>query len=666
MNRIVPLLAVFAVLLVQAASAPAEVVPAAGFTNAIAQARESAWRTITSGHGSGVTVAMMEGGEFVYSETMGVADRARNRAVDRGTRFNIGSIAKMFAATAILLLVDEGKVELDAPVVRYIPELIMPDPRFRKITVRMLLTHSSGLPGSSFFFGFEPDPRTHAVLLDVLSRSSLKHDPGAMSMYCNDGFTLAEIVVERVTGEKYMTFLAERIFAPLGMKNTAASLGESGGDNVAEYYGIASGKKYPRENVPVYGAGGLSSTAEDLCRFGDALLPGGDKPLLSPGSLQEIMRPQPTPFAEELRHTQQFSQFGWDYQAVIAGSVRVVAKGGNSGFYSANLQILPAERIVIAMITSGATSADGLTKPILEGLLQDRQLSVPHGVKRPPRAQSIPAALDRYQGYYAMESGVLKISVDKARRKLTLAPLGRDIPPLALDYEGGYFHGPGGDRRYYFATVQGKDVVVLNNVGLVSYDEVMFQKLEPVRLPLTMQLPMHDEPWLIRNVPASFEVFEGTRPMMTSHTYKELPGYVDFDGVRKIERADFAGIAATAIRDQSDLALVPVDGKLWMSLANVLRSPARDAPKLEAGSTSVTIGPAGYNEWRAVDKGVALRFVLPDARSRVIVAASDTVVHDSLVDGHEVFAPAGSYVFFAGRPGQTFGVSEIPASSNAP
>lgn len=662
MNRVVHTLLVFAALLVQASSAAGQADPPSGLANSIAQARESAWKTITSGHGSGVTVAMMERGELVYSEAMGVADRARNRAVDRNTRFNVGSVAKMFAAVAILLLVDEGRVELDAPVVRYIPEFTMPDPRFRRITVRMLLTHSSGLPGSSFFFGFEPDATTHAVLLETLGRSTLKHDPGAMSMYCNDGFTLAEIVVERVSGSRYMDFLAARVFAPLGMTRTGASVGESGGDNVAEYYEAKSGKKYPREVVPVYATGGIASTAEDLCRFGNALLPGG-KALLSPASLQEIMRPQPTPFAVELRNSQQFSQFGWDYSTLVAGSVRVLAKGGNSGFYSANLQILPEERIVIAMTTSGPSGADDLTKPILAGLLQDRHVAVPAGVKRPPRAQPIPAALGRYEGYYAMESGALKVSIDKSRRKLQLTPMARHVPPVALDYEDGYFYGPNDSIRYYFATVQGKDVMVANTTGLIAYDAAVFQKLEPVRRPPALKAPMHDVPWLIRNVPASVEAFEGTRPMLTSHTYKELPGYVDFDGVRRIERGDFAGIAATALRDQSDLALVSVDGKLWMRTANVLRSPAREAPKLDAGPAAVTIGPAGYNEWRAVDRGAALRFVPPDARGRVIVAAGDKVVHDNLVDGNEVFVPAGSYVFFAGVPGQAFGVVEIPVAA---
>ena len=645
-------------------SASAQVSPRPDFAHTIAKARETAWSAITSGQGSGVTVAIMERGEFVYSEAMGVADRGQNRAVDRNTRFNIGSVSKMFAAAAILLLVDDGKVELDAPVFRYIPEFTMADARYRDITVRMLLNHSSGLPGSTFFMGFERDASMRGLLLETLKNNALKHEPGAMSMYCNDGFTLAEIVVERVAGRKYVDFLAERIFAPLRMTHTGASLGEIVEGNVAEYYEAKSGKKYPREVVPVYATGGLSSTAEDLCRFGDSLMPGGTT-LLSPASIREILSPQPTPFAGKLREAQQFGQFGWDYAKRIGGpatGMLVLAKGGNTGFYSANLQILPAQRLVIALIASGRASGDRLTEPILAGLLQDRtQFAVPGGPARPPESQPIPEALTRYAGYYAMEKGALKVAIDTSRRKLILTPMAGGTPPLALTYSDGYFYGPHADTRYYFGTADGKDFIVANIVSLTGYDTLVFQKLESIRRPVTLSAPIQDELWLIRNAPPSMEVFEDQTLMVTSHSYKEMPGYVDFDGVRRIERADFAATAATALRDQTDLALVPGDGGTWVRTGNVLRSAARSAPRLDTGSASVTIGRAGFNEWRAVGQGAALRFALPGSRGRVIVVTRDAVLYDSLVDGRQVYAPAGSYVFFAGVAGDTFRVSENPA-----
>ncbi len=665
MNRFRHLLVACASLVALAAGpgADAQVGPRVDYGNVIAKARETAWKAINSGQGSGVTVAIMERGEFVYSEAMGVADRAQNRAVDRNTRFNVGSVSKMFAAAAILLLVDDGQVELDAPVVRYVPEFTMADARFREITVRMLLNHSSGLPGSTFFFGFAPDATTHGLLLATLAQSSLKHAPGAMSMYCNDGFTLAEIVVERVAGRKYVDFLAERVFAPLGMAHTGPSVGEIAEGNVAEYYDAKSGRKYPREVVPVYATGGLSSTAEDLCRFGDSLMPGG-RTLLSPASLREILRPQPTPFADQLRESQQFGQFGWDYAKRIgdrAAGTLVLAKGGNTALYSANLQILPAERLVVALIASGHASGDKLTAPILAGVLEGRLgIALPAGPARPPESQPIPPALTRYAGYYATETGALKATIDKARRKLVLTQMGRTAPPVVLTYGDGYFHGPHADTRFYFATSGGNDFIVANIVGLTGYDTVVFQKLAPVRRPLVLRVPMKDEPWLIRNAPASVEVFEDLKLIATSKRYPDLPGYVDLDGVRRIVRDDFAAVAATALRDQTDLALVRGEDGTWVRAGHVLRSAARAAPALVDADTSVTIGRAGFNEWHAVSKGAVLRFQLPASGGRVVVATRDGLLHDSLLDGNEAYAPAGSYVFVAGAAGDRFRISVIP------
>jgi hypothetical protein len=343
----------------------------------------------------------------------------------------------------------------------------------------------------------------------------------------------------------------------------------------------------------------------------------------------------------------------------------VLAKGGNTSFYSANLQILPAQGIVIAAITSGRANADKLTEPILAGLLQDRKIARAGRAAHPPPEQAIPETLDRYAGYYATEIGIMKVAIDPTRRKLTLTTPASESPPLDLTYNDGYFYGPSPVNRFYFTSAQGGDFVVSNTTGLVTYDSVTLQKLSPRRSPPTLEVPMDNESWLIRNEPASTDFFESTRPMLTSHTYKDLPGYVDLLGVRRIERPDLAVVAATALRDQNDLALVRVDGEIWVRTANVLRSPASKTSPLTSGSASVTIGPAGYNEWRSVAQATMLRFDLPGARSRVAVVAADTVLYDSLVDGKEWYAPAGSYLFFAGAPGDTLRVTEVAAFATA-
>ncbi|HNY12207.1 MAG TPA: serine hydrolase domain-containing protein, partial [Candidatus Wallbacteria bacterium] len=386
------------------------------YKNMITAARETIWKALTDGHGSCATVAVMDAGRLVYSECMGPAERASNRPVDKNTRFNIGSTSKMFVAVAILLLVDDGRIALDEPIIKYVPDFKMKDERYRDITVRMIFDHSSGLPGSTFFFSYEPDAGMHKMLLEEMRDASLKHKPGAMSMYCNDGFTLGEMIVERVSGKKYIDFLDERVFKPLGMKNTGASIGEAGGKNIAEYYDLKTGKKYPPEVVAVYACGGLSSTAEDLCKFGDSFNPNGHK-ILSDQSLAEIRRSRPLPFYNDFKARPMMSYFGWEYSNLAeyeAKGIQVLGKGGNTACYSTNLQIVPYRGISIGLIVNSHASGEALTRPILDGLMKDRGMLMPKdAVKRPVEPQVIPEELLKFAGVYVKDAEPFKIEFNK-------------------------------------------------------------------------------------------------------------------------------------------------------------------------------------------------------------------------------------------------------------
>ena len=191
------------------------------YQSAIITARTEAWRSINSGISGSATVAIMDQGQLVYTEGFGMADRTRSVPVDADTIFNIGSISKLFCATAVMLLVDDGLMELDNPVVEYLPEFTMADDRYRDITVRMLLDHSSGFPGSCYanMIGYQAKPDVFHDTLDNLSRTTLKHAPGEMAPYCNDGFTLAEMLVERVSGQLYRFFIGKNIPTALNGKD---------------------------------------------------------------------------------------------------------------------------------------------------------------------------------------------------------------------------------------------------------------------------------------------------------------------------------------------------------------------------------------------------------------------------------------------------------------
>ncbi len=637
----------------------------AGYAATVAAAREIVWKTLTSGGGSSATVAVMDGGKIVYSEQFGAAERATNRPADRETRFNIGSTSKMFGATAILLLADEGKLALDDPAAKHLPEFVMRDGRYREITVRMLFNHSSGLPGSTFVFEYEPAIDPHALLLDVLRESDLKHAPGAMGIYCNDGFTLAEMIVEKLSGKKFIDFVAERIFEPLGMKDSAASVGETGGD-VAVYYDVPTGKKYPLEVVRVHAAGGLSSTAEDLCRFADSFTQGG-KHILSEASLAEALKSQPTLFTKHLHERAMMDAFGWDYAWIPdyrEAGVQVLGKSGGTMFYSTNVQVVPAERLVVAASIAGRADAPGVTRAILDALMKEKGLPFPEKppLKKPGEPQPIPAELFAFEGAYTDGQRAARFLFDPEKRTLNIhhllpaPPQGEEAPPpVSLVYSDGVFHNYGEGTSYYFAS-EGKNVyLILEKIPGFGMNVPAFQRLEEIEEPKSLSSEMNGVLWMLRNAHPADQIMNGTL-MGRSSVTPELPGYVFAYGLQKVEDLGYASIAATAFRDQLALQLFRKDGKIRARSSLFVFSPADEAESLADGKNSVTIGPDAENEWRKADKDMILSFVRP-GKGRVIAVDSEnnaTLLYDSVVDEGEFYARAGTFVFFAGAAGDAF------------
>ena len=136
------------------------------------------------GAADSISWAVWEEGEITTSGSLhGQRDAAQASA---GAVYGIGSVSKIFTTTAVMQLVDQHRISLDAPVTQYLPEFRMADPRYRQITVRMLLNHSSGLMGSSLENGLlfdDPDPTATDTLLERLATQTLKEDPGAYSVY---------------------------------------------------------------------------------------------------------------------------------------------------------------------------------------------------------------------------------------------------------------------------------------------------------------------------------------------------------------------------------------------------------------------------------------------------------------------------------------------------
>ena len=227
----------------------------------------------TYGATTSIQYALWKDGEIVSTGGSGVYSKTENRALTDDILYGVGSVSKIYTTVAVMQLAEDGKVSLDAPMTQYLPDFKMADERYKDITVRMLLNHSSGILGTglsdAMLFG-EASTRAHDTLLEKLSTQRLAADPGSFSVYCNDGFSLAELVVEAVTDMDFMDYVDEHILAPLDLDRTFAP----GGDFDANDWPPSTGAPTPRpaqDALNAIGAGGIYATASDLASFGGAL-----------------------------------------------------------------------------------------------------------------------------------------------------------------------------------------------------------------------------------------------------------------------------------------------------------------------------------------------------------------------------------------------------------
>ncbi|MCA1808008.1 MAG: beta-lactamase family protein [Lentisphaerae bacterium] len=245
-------------------------VPAQRYSNTIAQATAYITNFMAVQNVAGLSIALAESNNIVWAQGFGYADREAGIPVSTGTVFRIGSVSKVFTTTAVLKLVEDAGVELDAPVTDYIPEFATL-PRFTNdppITVRMLLDHQSGLPGDIFhnMFTTEPMPGVLDWMIAYLRRDYPAYPPLFVSVYCNSGFVLAEGIVRAAAGMPFTDYAQTGVFGPLGMLHSSFLNDRPEiNDHLAHPY--RNGERVPDEYIGGYGTGGMLSSMPDLIRY---------------------------------------------------------------------------------------------------------------------------------------------------------------------------------------------------------------------------------------------------------------------------------------------------------------------------------------------------------------------------------------------------------------
>ena len=302
-------------------------------------------------HLPGVAVAVVRDGKPVTTRTYGYANLELDVPVTEDTVFELGSLSKQFTAVAVMMLVEEGRIDLDASIAHYLPEA--PE-RWRAITVRHLLTHSSGIQEYLSIPGFmdEAHAADHKGMTRLFfDRLQLEFAPGETWSYSNSGYLLLGDIVERVSGKSYWELLRQRIFTPLGMTATRSSEPRALIRNRAAGYGWREGtyENRPALSENAYAAGAIASTIRDMTRWEAALHEGK---LLTKSSFAQIWTPLtvraggPPPFPYG---------FGW-----VVDVDAVLHSGGTPGFSSAIRRYREKGLTVIVLANHGDRILDHL------------------------------------------------------------------------------------------------------------------------------------------------------------------------------------------------------------------------------------------------------------------------------------------------------------------
>ncbi|HEU4993577.1 MAG TPA: serine hydrolase domain-containing protein [Gemmatimonadaceae bacterium] len=320
-----------------------------------------------STHTPGCALGVSRDGKVLLTRGYGMADLETGAPITVRTIFESGSVAKQFTATAVVLLAMDGKLDLADPVRKYLPEFPQYD---RPITVRHLLTHTSGLREWSNLVATAGWPRgsrshTQADLLDVVYRQkALNYPVGDYYSYTNSGYAVAMSLVERVSGKSFQEFTQERIFRPLGMTHTQwrDDFTRLVPDR-AQAYSLRGGAWHldmPFETV--VGPGGLLTTVGDWLIWNDALAKGG----IRPGHTDSLTRRMKVTSGREIRYALGVSVT--EYRGV-----KEISHSGSTAGYSTFLARYPDRgNLSIAVLCNSAQgSATTYTHQLADRLITD-------------------------------------------------------------------------------------------------------------------------------------------------------------------------------------------------------------------------------------------------------------------------------------------------------
>jgi CubicO group peptidase (beta-lactamase class C family) len=607
------------------------------YTLTIEEGRAAAIDIMKKTGASSLSLAFINEKRLIWSETFGLSDKDSKTALTVDTMYPVCSMSKMVATIAAMKLVDQGQISLNMPVVNYIPSFSMLSPEHKNITIRMLLNHSSGLPGADYRNAVSASPLPFSYseqILETLSTQRLKHAPGYMNVYCNEGFTLIEQLVLAVTGRSYEQFVQEEIFDPLDMNNSRYPL---------DYFPDGSFAKIHEGDTPLpqlfvndFASGGLYSTPTDMAKLAMMLINNGKigkVKILSEESVNEMSVDQTIANFNPVKSYAWSYGLGWD--TVLQPGLGAVGsigwlKTGDFQRLGTVMAVEPSAKLaVIIMGASGTFSSRSATviaeRILLKALAEKKFIAeMPALLELSSRPEKTPTNefLDSISGHYASNEAFMRVqresvSLNVGYYNAATSEWNNAITGLKLRDDNLFTSDNDPYTSFSFKIADGRQYLVIRTIcgyGHYQDDLIYAQQITPEgTLPAAWSRRL-DKKWLMTNEHPEFSM-KWDFPVLQLYSFNNLllvkttglqvvdPFYDDF-------RAGMMLLIPQQYGKELDDTVVEVYGEEeWIRFGSYLYRPEETIPELISGSQTISIGAQDLSEWRSIDSTKAMRTV---------------------------------------------------------
>jgi CubicO group peptidase (beta-lactamase class C family) len=336
-------------------------------------------------HIPGLSLVIIRDGHVAKMRGYGFADLELKVPATPDTVFEIGSITKQFTAMAIMLLVEQGKIDVSDTAGKYLPQL--PD-AWKAVTIRQLLTHTSGVPDYEEIMGYDGyrNPMTAEQVIALAAGKPVDFQPGTKWNYSNTGYFLLTLILEKVSGEPYASFVKQRILVPAGMTHTRSSEPVDVIADRASGYAFENGhieNRDPMQPTATGGAGMLVSTVKDLAKWNTVL---DRQSILAQTSYAQMWADAPLADGS-------LSGYGFGWSVSPMREHRSQNHSGGTAGFSSNILRLPDDRVTVIVLTNtGSANATSITNHIARALVP--------GLAYPPIREQDPQVARMLMDFY--------------------------------------------------------------------------------------------------------------------------------------------------------------------------------------------------------------------------------------------------------------------------